>query len=221
MKNLHRYIEHSALHPAVDEQSIRLLINQAFKYHFRAVCVPPFWVKKVKRELAEEDIQVVTVVGFPFGYNMSQTKLAECNQALDDGADELDVVWSLSAFKSKMNWPKIELAQLANRIHDREKLMKVIVETAYLNKEELEQACSICRDAGADFVKTSTGYAPVGAEAGKIREMRQLLPSQIGIKASGGIKTMDQALEMIHAGADRIGTSGGPQIMEAFLRTQS
>ncbi|WP_162416696.1 deoxyribose-phosphate aldolase [Cyclobacterium roseum] len=221
MKNLHRYIEHSALHPAVDDKAIRLLISQAVIYHFRAVCVPPFWVKKVKRELAEEDIQVVTVVGFPFGYNMSQTKLAECNQAMDDGADELDVVWSLSAFKSKMNWPKIELAQLANRIHDREKMLKVIVETAYLNKEELEQACGICRDAGADFVKTSTGYAPRGAEAGTVREMRRLLPSQIGIKASGGIKTMDQTLEMIHAGADRIGTSSGPQIMDAFLRNQS
>ncbi|MDN3687590.1 deoxyribose-phosphate aldolase [Cyclobacterium jeungdonense] len=218
MKNLQRYIEHSALHPVVDEQAIRLLISQALKYQFRAVCIPPFWVKKVKRELAEEDIQVVTVVGFPFGYNMSQTKLAECNQALKDGADELDVVWSLSAFKSGMNWPKIELAQLANRIHDDEKLLKVIVETAYLNSEELEQACVICRDAGADYVKTSTGYAPKGAEVGTILEMRRLLPSQIGIKASGGIKTLEQALEMIDAGADRIGTSSGDQIMDDFLR---
>lgn len=221
MKNLQRYIEHSALHPAVDEQAIRLLISQALTYRFRAVCIPPFWVKKVKRELAEEDIQVVTVVGFPFGYTMSQTKLAECNQALDDGADELDVVWSLSAFKSGMNWPKIELAQLANRIHTEEKLVKVIIETAYLNSEELKRACAICRDAGADFVKTSTGYAPRGAEAETIREMRRLLPSQIGIKASGGIKTLEQVMVMIDAGADRIGTSNGHQIMDDFLLNQS
>lgn len=220
MKNLQRYIEHSALHPAVDEKAVRTLIREALKYRFRAVCIPPFWVKKVARELANEDIQVVSVIGFPFGYHMSQTKLVECGQALKDGVDELDVVWSLTAFKSGMNWPKIELAQLAKRIHEEEKLLKVIIETAYLNEEELEQACIICRDAGADYVKTSTGYAPEGAEAGTIRKMRELLPSQIGIKASGGIKTLEQTLEMINAGADRIGTSKGPQIMDGFLQNQ-
>jgi deoxyribose-phosphate aldolase len=220
MKNLQLYIEQSLLHPAIDEKSIQTLVRQALRYRFRAVCIPPFWVKKVARELAGEDIQVVTVIGFPFGYNMSQTKMAECQQALEDGADELDVVWSLTAFKSGMNWPKIELAQLANRIHAAEKLLKVIVETAYLNAEELEQACLLCRDAGADFVKTSTGYAPEGARAATVREMRRLLPSQIGIKASGGIKTLEQALEMIQAGADRIGSSNGHGIMEAFLQQE-
>ena len=218
MKNLQLYIEHTSLHPAVDEKAIQTLIQQARRYRFRAVCIPPFWVRKVKRELAAEDIQVVTVIGFPFGYNMSQTKMAECQQAMEDGADELDVVWSLTAFKSGMNWPKIELAQLASRIHAEEKLLKVIVETAYLSTEELKQACLLCRDAGADFVKTSTGYAPEGANAATIREMRQLLPSQVGIKASGGIKTLEQAVEMIRAGADRIGSSNGHRIMDAFLQ---
>ncbi|MBD3630411.1 deoxyribose-phosphate aldolase [Cyclobacterium sp.] len=221
MKNLHRYIEHTALHPSVDERTITRLIAQARKYQFRGVCVPPFWVKKVKRELATEDIQVVTVVGFPFGYGMTQTKVFEAQQAIRDGADELDLVWSLTAFKSGMTWPKIELAQLANCCHDEEKFLKVIVETAYLDEAELRDACDICRDAGVDFVKTSTGFAPEGAKTATVRLMRECLPSQVGIKASGGIKTLEQALEMIKAGADRIGTSSGPQIMEAYLSDQS
>ncbi|MFO7822955.1 MAG: deoxyribose-phosphate aldolase [Cyclobacterium sp.] len=221
MKNLHRYIEHTALHPTVDERAIRLLTDQARKYQFRGICVPPFWVKKVKRELSGEDIQVVTVIGFPLGYGMTQTKVFETQQAISDGADELDVVWALSAFKSGMNWPKIELAQLAKCCHEEERFLKVIVETAYLDEEELRDACTLCRDAGVDFVKTSTGFAPEGAKAATIKQMRQYLPSQVGIKASGGIKTLDQALEMIESGADRIGTSSGVQIMDAYLGDQS
>ncbi|AKP51070.1 deoxyribose-phosphate aldolase [Cyclobacterium amurskyense] len=217
MKNLNRYIEHTALQPTVDERAIDKLLAQAKKYSFRGVCVPPFWVKKANRALLELDIQVVTVVGFPLGYSMTQTKVFETKQAIADGADELDVVWSISAFKSGMNWPKIELAQLANVCHDSEKLLKVIIETAYLNEDELTLACDNCRDAGVDFVKTSTGFAGEGAQTATIKRMRELLPSQVGIKASGGIKTLEQAMAMINAGADRIGSSSGHLIMEAWM----
>ncbi|SHN20359.1 deoxyribose-phosphate aldolase [Cyclobacterium lianum] len=220
MKNLHRYIEHTVLHPTTDEKVIGKLIAEAINFRFRGVVVPPFWVKKVKRELAAEDIQVVTVIGFPFGYGMSQTKVFEARQAIRDGADELDVVWSLTAFKSGMNWPKIELAQLAECCHEEERFLKVILETAYLDESELRSACNICRDAGVDFVKTSTGFAPEGAKPEIVRQMREYLPSQVGIKASGGIRTLDQALTMISSGADRIGTSSGPAIMEAYLEDQ-
>ena len=217
MKNLNRYIEHTALQPTVDERAIDNAVNQAKKYSFRGLCIPPFWVKKANRSLGELDIQLVTVVGFPLGYSMTQTKVFEAKQAIEDGADELDVVWSTSAFKSGMNWPKIELAQMAKACHEAEKLFKVIIETAYLSDEELLLACKICTDAGADFVKTSTGFAGKGAEVATIKRMREMLPSQVGIKASGGIKTLDQALAMIRAGADRIGTSSGHLIMEAWL----
>lgn len=216
MKNLNRYIEHTALHPAVDEQAIQTVLDQAKKYVFRGVCIPPFWVKKAKRELSDLDIQLVTVVGFPLGYSMTQTKVFETRQAIKDGADELDVVWSITGFKSGMNWPKIELAQLAKVCHEEEKLLKVILETAFLEEEELLEACHICADAGADFVKTSTGFADKGAQIATIQRMREILPSQVGIKASGGIKTLDQAEAMIAAGADRIGTSSGHLIMEAW-----
>jgi len=217
MKNLNRYIEHTALQPTVDERAIDIALDQAKHYSFRGVCIPPFWVKKAKRFLADLDIQLVTVVGFPLGYSMTQTKVFEAKQAIADGADELDVVWSISAFKSGMNWPKIELAQLAKVCHDAEKLLKVIIETAYLSEDELLLACNICKDAGADFVKTSSGFAGKGAQTDTIKRMREILPSQVGIKASGGIKTLEQALAMINAGADRIGTSSGHLIMEAWL----
>lgn len=216
MKNLNRYIEHTALHPAVNEQAIQTVLDQAKKYAFRGVCIPPFWVKKAKRELSELDIQLVTVVGFPLGYSMTQTKVFETRQAIKDGADELDVVWSITGFKSHMNWPKIELAQLANICHEEEKLLKVIIETALLQEDELLKACHICTDAGVDFVKTSTGFADKGAQIATIQRMREILPSQVGIKASGGIKKLDQAEAMIAAGADRIGTSSGHLIMEAW-----
>ena len=207
MKNLHRYLEHTLLKADMDYHNVEEIIDQAKKFQFKGVCVPPFWVKKVKRDLLEEDIQVVTVIGFPLGNTSTEAKVAETRQAIKDGADELDVVWSLTAFKAGMNWPKIELAKLSGLCHEQEKILKVIIETAYLNEEEILKACEICRDAGADFVKTSTGFAKEGAKLEHIGLMREHLPSQVGIKASGGIKTKKQALAFLAAGADRIGTS--------------
>lgn len=214
MKNLERYIEQTVLKPLTLDSDIEKLVNEAKKFGFVGICVPPFWVKKAKREIGDAAIQLVTVVGFPLGYNMSETKVFETEQAIKDGADEIDVVWSLTAFKAGLNWPKIELAKLATLCHQHERILKVIIETAYLSNEEIVQACEICRDAGVDYVKTSTGFAPEGAKVEDIRLMRANLPSNVGIKASGGIKTLAQAKALIEAGADRIGTSSGVQILE-------
>ncbi|WP_291783235.1 deoxyribose-phosphate aldolase [Cecembia sp.] len=215
MKNIARYIEQTVLKPQTNDADIEQLVQQAKKYGFVGICVPPFWVKKAKRELGEAAIQLVTVIGFPLGYNMTEVKVFETEQAIKDGADEIDVVWSITAFKAGMNWPKIELAKLAKTCHDEERLLKVIIETAFLNEDEIVQACRICADAGVDYVKTSTGFAPEGAKVDHIKLMRATLPSSVGIKASGGIKNYEQALKMIQAGADRIGTSSGVQIVEA------
>jgi deoxyribose-phosphate aldolase len=219
MHKLNRYLESTLLKPTVTEREIDQLVREAREEQFIGICVPPFWVKKVKRELQDEDIQVVTVVGFPFGYESTEAKVAQLKAAIKDGADELDVVWSQTAFHSGMSWPKIELAQLSKICHEEERLLKVIVETAYLSPAQLQEACAICVDAGADFVKTSTGYAPYGARVEDISLMRQALPSTVGVKASGGIKTLELALELIQAGADRIGTSSAKALMEA-LRNQ-
>ena len=215
MNKLNRCLESTLLRPTMTGKDVEQLLADAIEEQFVGVCVPPFWVKKAKRDLKEEDIQVVTVIGFPFGFEDTATKVAQTEEAIKQGADELDLVWSQTAFHSGMNWPKIEIAQIAKLCHAEERILKVIIETAYLSPEQIREACLICQDAGADFVKTSTGYAPTGARVEDIVLMRETLPSIVGIKASGGIKTLDFALELISAGADRIGTSSAKAIMEA------
>ncbi len=220
MNNFNRFLESTLLRPTMTGEEVDVLIRDAIDEQFIGVCIPPFWVKKVKRELGEEDIQVVTVIGFPFGYQSTESKVFETKESIKQGADELDLVWSQTAFHSGMNWPKIEIAQISKICHEEERILKVIIETAYLSPEQIREACVICQDAGADFVKTSTGYAPKGAQKDDILLMRETLPSQIGIKASGGIKTLDFALELIKAGADRIGTSSAKALMNDWRKTR-
>ncbi len=209
MQNLASFIEHTNLSPTLTGLDIDRLVAEAKQYSFLGICVPPFWVKRAKRELGDSRIILVTVAGFPLGYSQTETKLAEIKNAIDDGADEIDVVWNVSAFKSNLPWTKIEIAKCSKLAHDYQKALKVIIETAYLNEDEIVEACKLCVDAGADFVKTSTGFAPSGANAANVQLIRQSVPDAVGVKASGGIKTKAQAIEMIQAGANRIGTSSG------------
>lgn len=209
-------MESTLLRATMTADEVDVLIQDAIEEQFIGVCIPAFWVKKTKRELVHQDIQVVTVVGFPFGYQDTASKIAEAKMAIKQGADELDMVWSQTAFHSGMNWPKIEIAEIAKICHEKERILKVIIETAYLRPGQISEACLICQDAGADFVKTSTGYAPRGAAVEDVLLMRQTLSSQIGIKASGGVKTLDFAIQLIKAGADRIGTSSAKSLMESW-----
>lgn len=212
--NLASYIEHTNLSPQLIISDIDRLVDEAKQFGFFGVCVPPFWVRRAFRERGREKITLVTVAGFPMGYNMTETKLDEIKRAIDNGADEIDVVWNISSFKTGIPWTKIEVAKCSKLAHDHQRLLKVIIETAYLSGVEIENACRLCADAGADFVKTSTGYAPAGATTEHISIMKKSLPPSVGIKASGGIKTSGQALAMIGAGADRIGTSSGISIIK-------
>jgi deoxyribose-phosphate aldolase len=209
LENLARYIEHTNLSPTLTIQQIDQLVEEAKQYNFLGICVPPFWVKRAQREIGKEKILLVTVAGFPLGYSMTETKLDEIKRAIDNGADEIDVVWNLTSFKTGIPWTKIEIAKCSKLAHDYQKVLKVIIETAYLNADEIVEACKLCVDAGADFVKTSTGFAPSGATVEDIKLMKKSIPNNVGIKASGGIKTKVQAVELIEAGADRIGTSSG------------
>jgi deoxyribose-phosphate aldolase len=213
--NIAQYIEHTNLSPTLTIQSIDQLVNEAREYGFLGVCVPPFWVKRAQREIGKDKILLVTVAGFPLGYNMTETKLDEIKRAIDNGADEIDVVWNISSFKTGIPWTKIEIAKCSKLAHDHHKLLKVIIETAYLTDTEIVEASKLCADAGADFVKTSTGFAPAGAKVEHIRLMRQSVPTEVGIKASGGIKTLEQAIQLIEAGADRLGTSSGISIVNS------
>lgn len=215
--NLASYIEHTNLSPTLTIGDIDKLVEDAKRLSLLGICVPPFWVKRAKREIGTSKILLVTVAGFPLGYNMTETKLDEMQRAVDNGADEIDVVWNVTSFKTNLPWTKIEVAKCSKLAHDNHKLLKVIIETAYLSDEEIKKACKLCADAGADFVKTSTGFAPAGAKAEHIALMRENLPPAVGIKASGGIKTFDDAKRMIDAGATRIGTSSAINIVQPTL----
>jgi deoxyribose-phosphate aldolase len=207
------YIEHTNLSPVLTIGDIDRLVAEANQFRFFGVCIPPFWVKRAKREIGKENISLITVAGFPLGYNMTETKLDEIRRAIDNGVDEIDVVWNITSFKTGIPWTKIEVAKCSKLAHDHQKLLKVIIETSYLSNEEIEEACKLCADAGADFVKTSTGFGPAGARIEHVALMKKKLPAHVGIKASGGIKTLKSAECFIEAGADRIGTSSGIAII--------
>ncbi len=212
--NLAPYIEHTNLSPTLTIGDIDRLVDEAKEHSFFGVCVPPFWVKRAQREIGTSPIALVTVAGFPLGYNMTETKLDEIKRAIENGADEIDVVWNVTSFKTGIPWTKIEIAKCSKLTHDHQKLLKVIIETAYLSDNEIETACKICADAGADFVKTSTGFAPSGAKTEHVKIMRSAMPPSVGIKASGGIKTREFAEELIRAGATRIGTSSSISLIK-------
>ena len=138
--NIARYIEHTNLSPTLTISSIDKLVEEARQYNFFGVCVPPFWVKRAQREIGTAEIVLVSVAGFPLGYNMTETKLDEIKRAFDNGADEIDVVWNVTSFKTGIPWTKIEIAKCSKLVHDHQKLLKVIIETAYLSDSEIEQA---------------------------------------------------------------------------------
>jgi deoxyribose-phosphate aldolase len=213
-KCMNQYIEHTNLNPLITSDDLEKLVQEAIECQFIAVCVPPFWVKKAKRDLQNTSINVATVIGFPLGYQRTESKLREIELAIQDGANELDMVLDLSCIKTGTHfWAKAEVARCAKLCHENETLLKVIIETAYLSDDEIVLCSKLCEDAGADFVKTSTGFAPSGAKVEHIQLMRSALKPETGIKASGGIRTLAQAQAMIEAGAERIGTSAGVGIM--------
>lgn len=214
--DINHYIEHTNLKPIITEADIDLLVREARDSHFFGVCVPPFWVKRAARELSGSDVQLVTVIGFPLGYQITEIKLKEMELAIDHGANELDLVMNISSFKTGLPWTKIELAKCSKVAHEADCILKVIIETAYFSDEEIIRASALCAEAGVDFVKTSTGFASSGAKLEHIHLMRKSLPSNVGIKASGGIKTLADTEAMISAGADRIGTSSGVAIMKEW-----
>lgn len=215
MDNINQYLEHTKLSPIFTSDDCEQLINEAINYQFVGVCIPPYWIKKARRDLDKSTCKLVTVIGFPLGYQRSEVKMRELEIALADGVDELDVVMNISAFKTGvMTWVKGELAQFAKACHQADSLLKVIIETAYLSEDEIIRACKLSADAGADFVKTSTGFTHEGATVQNIKLIRANLPQEVGIKASGGIKNLKQCADLIAAGADRIGTSSAIQIVQ-------
>lgn len=204
--NIAQYIDHTFLKPATTIHELKKLCEEAVQYNFFAVCVPPPLVKNAKSVLAGSSVKTATVIGFPFGYSVARAKQAEAQQAIQDGADELDVVINLVALKNKAwQYLELEMESIVEMAHAQNRLVKVIIESGILTNEEIIQCCEIYAKVGVDFLKTSTGYAEKGATIEAVQLMRQQLPSTIKIKASGGIRTYEQAEQYIKAGADRLG----------------
>jgi deoxyribose-phosphate aldolase len=214
MNNLAKYIDHTLLKPTATEMDFRKLCEEIYQNSFYSACVPPYYVAFVKELLAYSEAKVCTVIGFPLGFQTTHVKITEAQKALNDGADELDMVMNINAFKSMAyETVKQEIIALADLAHNHNALLKVIIETAYLDNFDIRIACEICEEAKTDFVKTSTGFASKGADLEQIKLMREVLPSNIQIKASGGIQTYDQAIAFMEAGATRLGTSSGVAIV--------
>lgn len=209
------YIDHTVLKSTTSIADIEKLCLEAAEYHFAAVCVPPPFVKRAKVLLDPTDIKVATVTGFPFGYSATEAKVAETVLAIVDGADELDMVINLIALRMG-DWAFLNReVQLATEVvHNKGKIIKIIIESGILTNEEIIQCCELFGPLGIDFMKTSTGYAEKGASLEAVTLMRKHLPANVKIKASGGIKTCAFAEELIKAGADRLGCSASVQIVK-------
>lgn len=207
-----RTIDHTLLDPRADVEGIRKVCREAVEHGFFSVCVNPSYVKLAAQELAGTGIAVCTVVGFPLGATTTATKVHEAAEAVEQGAEEIDMVLNLGAIKSG----DLELAQRDIQEVVRAaapKAVKVILETCYLTDEEKRTACLLAVDAGAAFVKTSTGFGSGGATLHDVRLMRRAVGDQVGVKASGGIRDIETVLAMLDAGATRIGASSSVKIM--------
>ncbi len=211
--DLRRYIDNSILKPKVSEREVEDFVRESARVGFYAVCVNPYHVK-LASEVAGGDIKVCSVVGFPLGLSPKEVKLHEALRAVEEGAQELDVVMNISAFKSgRYSYVEEELKALKRESGS---VVKVIIETCYLSDEEKVRATELCLSAGVDFVKTTTGFGPSGATLEDVRLLKRVAGDRLKVKASGGIRDLKTALAMIEAGADRLGTSSGFKIYKEY-----
>jgi deoxyribose-phosphate aldolase len=208
------FIDHTLLKPVILSAEVEKLCNEAVDYGFAAVCVPPPFVKRCKTILGPTDVKVATVIGFPFGYSAIEAKTAEAVLAVVDGADELDMVINLISLKNgDWDYLESEASTILAITKQKRKVLKVIIESGMLTDDEIIHCCKLYAAAGADFLKTSTGYAEKGASVEAVQLMRRHLPSRIKIKASGGIRSYAFAKELLSAGAERLGCSGSVAII--------
>jgi deoxyribose-phosphate aldolase len=212
------YIDHTILKPTTTYIEIKKICEEALRYNFAAVCVPPPMIAKAREFLGTSPVKIATVIGFPFGYSSLSAKIAEVYQAASL-ADELDVVIDLIALRNK-EWASLEeeMHPLTDLAHSRNRTIKVIIESGILTDEEIVRCCEIYSRMGVDFLKTSTGYAERGASVHAVELMRRHLPASIQIKASGGIRSYTFAKELIAAGAGRLGCSASVEIVQEEQR---
>lgn len=211
---LAKYIDHTILNADATQSDVEKVIAEAIQYDFASVCINPYWVKLTHEALAASDVNTCTVIGFPLGATSTESKVYEAQQAIKDGADELDMVINIGELKTQHDDAVLaDIKALADAIHAEGKLLKVIIETSLLNQEEKVRACQLSEKAGADFVKTSTGFSTAGAKVEDVKLMRETVGDRLGVKASGGVHSKAEAEAMIAAGATRIGASASVKIV--------
>lgn len=212
--NIASYIDHTILKPDTSLQEIDKICQEALENKFAAVCVPPSYVQRAAKNLDGSSVKIATVIGFPFGYSTVSAKKEECRIAIEEGVDELDMVANIGDIKAK-NVEKIskEWSEVLQVVRLHNKQLKIIVESGILSQDEIIFCCELANKHKIDFLKTSTGYASVGATVETVVTMRRHLDESIKIKASGGIRDQKTALEMIAAGAERIGASASIRIV--------
>lgn len=212
---LNKYIDHTLLKADATQESIKELCRQAKEYDFMSVCINSSNIELAKEELKGTDVKICTVIGFPLGATTTESKVFETTDAIEKGADEVDMVLNIGALKSK-NFDIVlrDISEVAKAAHNKGKILKVILETCLLEKDEIIKACQLSKEAGVDFVKTSTGFSTGGAKEEDVALMRKTVGDLMGVKASGGIRTLEKARLMIENGATRLGVSAGVQIME-------
>lgn len=216
---INQYIDHTLLKPESTQEQIDHLLSEAVEYQFASVCVNPTWVAHCAKTLAGTGVKVCTVVGFPLGANTSSVKAFETKDAIANGADEIDMVINVGQLKSgQYEVVKADIRAVVEASQD--KLVKVIIETCLLTNDEKVKACQLAVSAGADFVKTSTGFSVAGATVEDIVLMRETVGPNIGVKAAGGARSYEDAEAFIEAGATRIGTSSGVAIVSGETVTE-
>lgn len=214
-----KMLDHSLLKPEMDEQVVRHGLEIAKKYDVASICVRPCDVALAREALAGTQVHVSTVVGFPHGSNRTEVKVLEAQLAMDDGATELDMVLNIARLRSGANDEvRADIQAVVDAAHARGAIVKVILETAYLTDEQKSRACHLAAEAGADFVKTSTGFAPSGAKLEDLRLMRESVPAAVRIKAAGGVRTLDAVLACRQAGCARCGATATEAIMQEAER---
>ncbi|HEM2808786.1 TPA: deoxyribose-phosphate aldolase [Streptococcus suis] len=210
---LNKFIDHTVLKPETTKEQVAKVLEEAKEYDFASVCINPTWVSFAAEGLKGTDVKVCTVIGFPLGANTSAVKAFETKDAIENGADEIDMVINIGALKDK-NYDLVleDIKAVVEASGD--KLVKVIIETCLLTDEEKVKACELSKEAGADFVKTSTGFSTGGATVEDVALMRKTVGPEMGVKASGGARSYEDAIAFIEAGASRIGASSGVAIMK-------
>jgi len=212
-------IDHSLLRPELTEEEIKKGCETAKKYDTATVCCSPAALPLVVKLLKGSDVKPSTVIGFPHGYNRTETKVFEAQQAIKDGAVELDMVLNISKLKSRdFDYVKNDIKAVVDVAHKHKAIVKVILENFYLTDELKETACKLCEEAGADFVKTSTGFAGGGATIEDLRLMRRTVSKKVQVKAAGGVRTLDSALQVREVGATRFGATATEAIMEECFK---